>query len=58
MTTRYMRRFFNPRSIAVIGASERVPSLGGTVLGNLQAAGFPGELMAVNRRGGDTILEL
>ena len=58
MTTRYMRRFFDPRSIAVIGASERVPSLGGTVLGNLQAAGFPGELMVVNRHGGDTILDL
>lgn len=58
MTTRYMKRFFDPQSIVVIGASERVPSLGGTVLRNLQAAGFPGALMAVNRRGGDQILGL
>ncbi len=58
MTTRYMQRFFNPKSIAVIGASERNPSLGGTVLRNLQEAGFPGPLMVVNRRGGDTVLDL
>jgi acetyltransferase len=56
MTTRYMRRFFDPRSIAVIGASERSPSLGGTVLGNLLQGGFPGSLMAVNPRGGERIL--
>ena len=56
MTTRYMQRFFDPGSIAVIGASERSPSLGGTVLQNLLEAGFPGTLMAVNPRGGDRIL--
>ncbi|MEL7448207.1 MAG: GNAT family N-acetyltransferase [Pseudomonadota bacterium] len=52
MAIRYMERFFDPQSIAVIGASERANSLGGTVLSNLLNAGFPGILVAVNRRGG------
>ncbi len=56
MTTRYMKRFFDPSSIAVIGASERSPSLGETVLRNLLEGGFPGTLMAVNPRGGERIL--
>ena len=56
MTVRYMKRFFEPRSIAVIGASERKLSLGGTILRNLQASGFKGELLAVNPRGDDQLL--
>jgi acyl-CoA synthetase (NDP forming)/RimJ/RimL family protein N-acetyltransferase len=56
MTVRYMKRFFEPRSIAVIGASERELSLGGTVLRNLQASGFAGDLLAVNPRGADRVL--
>jgi len=55
MPTRYMDHFFSPRSIAVVGASERTWSLGGTVLSNLLAAGFEGDLMAVNPRGDDTV---
>jgi len=58
MPTRYMQRFFDPRSIAVIGASERDNSLGGTVLQNLLDAGYPGTLMAVNRHGDKSILGL
>ncbi|MDX1379542.1 MAG: CoA-binding protein, partial [Xanthomonadales bacterium] len=53
--TRYLERFFNPQSIAVIGASERPLSLGGVVLKNLRDAGFPGTVLAVNPRGGDTV---
>jgi acetyltransferase len=56
MTVRYMKRFFEPRSIAVIGASERKLSLGGTILRNLQASGFKGELLAVNPRGDNQLL--
>lgn len=48
MTTHYLRRFFNPGSIAVIGASERVGSLGARVFENLRQAGFKGRLYAVN----------
>jgi len=58
MPTRYMQRFFDPRSIAVVGASEREDSLGRTVLQNLIDAGFPGTLMAVNRHGDKQILGL
>lgn len=48
MTTHYLRHFFNPDSIAVIGASERPGSLGTMVFANLRAAGFKGQLHAVN----------
>ena len=50
-----MQRFFEPRSIAVIGASERQNSLGGAVLENLQEGGFAGRLIAVNPKGGATV---
>lgn len=39
-----------PRSVAVIGASDRQGSIGGAVLSNLVAAGFTGRLHAVNPR--------
>ncbi len=42
---------FEPRSIAVIGASEREGSLGRTVFKNLLDSGFAGRLDAVNRKG-------
>jgi len=37
-----------PRSVALVGASERAGSLGRTVLENLTAGGFDGPLYAVN----------
>jgi acyl-CoA synthetase (NDP forming)/GNAT superfamily N-acetyltransferase len=37
-----------PRSVAVVGASERPGSVGGAVLGNLAAGGFTGVLHAVH----------
>jgi acetyltransferase len=39
---------FRPRSIALIGASDRPASVGAKLLENLTAAGFPGPVMAVN----------
>ena len=39
---------FEPRSIAVIGATERHGAIGAVVLANLLAAGFAGWLVAVN----------
>ncbi len=50
-----MQRFFEPQSIAVIGASERQHSLGGVVLENLLAGEFEGQLFAVNPKGGTTV---
>ncbi|WP_299310497.1 GNAT family N-acetyltransferase [uncultured Halomonas sp.] len=51
MSTRFLRHFFEPRTIAVIGASEKPDSLGGLVIRNLQEAGFPGTIWAVNPKG-------
>ncbi|EPC04437.1 CoA-binding protein [Litchfieldella anticariensis FP35 = DSM 16096] len=51
MGTRFLRHFFEPRSLAVIGASEKPHSMGGLVIRNLQEAGFPGPVWAVNPKG-------
>ncbi len=55
MSTRYLKRFFKPKSIAVFGASEKENSMGGIVLQNLLDSGYKGPLMAVNKRGYDTV---
>lgn len=46
-----LARFFNPRAIAFVGASER-STWSITAFQNLQAIGFAGALHLVNRRGG------
>lgn len=51
MGTRFLRHFFEPRSLAVIGASEKPYSMGGLVIRNLQEAGYPGAVWAVNPKG-------
>jgi acetyltransferase len=48
VSTKYLKRFFQPRSIAVFGASEKEGNMGGIVLRNLQDSGFPGSRTAVN----------
>jgi acetyltransferase len=48
MTIRNLDALFRPRSVAVIGASERPGSIGRILLENLMA--FPGEVLAVNQR--------
>jgi acetyltransferase len=48
MTVRNLDAVFRPRSVAVIGASERPGSIGRILLENL--TGFPGEVFAVNQR--------
>ncbi|PMR75651.1 bifunctional acetate--CoA ligase family protein/GNAT family N-acetyltransferase [Billgrantia endophytica] len=55
MGTRFLRHFFEPRTIAVIGASEKPHSIGGLVIRNLQEAGFPGTIWAVNLKGYETV---
>ncbi len=51
MSTRHLRYFFRPKSIAVIGASARHENLGSVVLRNLIDSGYEGELFVVNQRG-------
>ncbi len=47
-TSHYLRGALAPRSIAVIGASERAGALGMHVFDNVLAGGFKGEIYAVN----------
>jgi acetyltransferase len=42
--------FFEPRSVAVIGASRDPSKVGGSVVANLRAAGFEGRIVLVNPR--------
>jgi acetyl coenzyme A synthetase (ADP forming)-like protein len=43
-----LKRFFEPRSIAVIGASRRRGTIGGEVFHNLLESGFPGPVYPVS----------
>lgn len=41
-------RFFAPRSVAMIGATDRERSMGGALMANMRRAGFAGQLWPVN----------
>src|SRR5580765_4839096 len=43
-----LRYFFSPASVAVVGATDRAGSVGGTVLKNLQTGTYKGRVYAVN----------
>jgi acyl-CoA synthetase (NDP forming) len=47
-TAAMIERLLRPRSIAVIGASDKPGSLGASVLGNLDRNGFAGEVYPIN----------
>jgi len=47
---RSLHHLLAPRSVAVVGASDRPGSVGGAVLRNLRAGGFTGAVYPVNRR--------
>ncbi len=48
MTIRHLDRLLEPRSVAVLGASDRPASVGATVWRNLRAGAFQGPVWAVN----------
>jgi acetyltransferase len=48
MSVRNLRQLFAPKSVALVGASERPGSVGATVLRNLLEGGFKGALYPVN----------
>ena len=48
MQNHYLEKLFNPRSIALIGASDKPLSLGTDLFTNLLAAGFSGKIYPVN----------
>lgn len=51
MSIRNLDILFAPRSIALIGASDRAGSVGDVLAGNLLAGGFKGELLFVSPKG-------
>lgn len=48
MAQHYLSALFSPRSIAVIGASNRPHSVGGVIFHNLLTGGYQGKLYAIN----------
>ena len=50
MSSRNLEHLFNPRSVAVIGASDRPHTVGATVMRNLLRGGFSGPIWPVNLR--------
>jgi acetyltransferase len=48
VSVRNLQQMFAPRSVALVGASEREGSVGATVLRNLLAGGFKGAIYPVN----------
>ena len=50
MTTRSLEYLFQPKSVALVGASARPGSLGRAVLDNLRGSGFQGRIDLVNPR--------
>ena len=48
MSVRNLDRLFAPKSVAIIGASERAHSVGATVLRNVVEGGFAGAIYPVN----------
>jgi acetyltransferase len=50
MSVRNLDKLFEPRSVALIGATQRPGSVGAVLVRNLHRARFGGELMLVNPR--------
>ena len=48
MGQHYLRMLFSPKSVAVIGASERANTVGGIVFRNMLGSGYTGLLYPVN----------
>jgi acetyltransferase len=48
MTVRNLEHLFNPKAVALIGASDQPSSVGGVVGRNLRDGGFTGPIMLVN----------
>lgn len=50
MGPHYLNHFFTPKSVAIVGASERPESVGYRILLNMQEAAFKGGLYPVNNK--------
>ncbi|TCJ16600.1 bifunctional acyl-CoA synthetase/GNAT family N-acetyltransferase [Parasulfuritortus cantonensis] len=56
MSQHYLHPLFNPRSVAVFGASAREDSVAGVIFKNMLAAGFNGQVYPINPKY-DTLLD-
>jgi len=50
MSTLNLHRLFNPKSVAVVGASEKEGSVGFSIMNNLVKTGFKGDIFPVNKK--------
>ena len=50
-----MDSFFNPKSVAIVGASANPDKLGYVVLNNAITSGYKGKLYPINPKGGDIL---
>lgn len=48
MSVHNLDKIFKPKSIAVVGASERQGSVGSAIMNNLTDGGFPGKIFPIN----------
>ena len=48
LRTHYLHPLLEPKSLAIIGASEKPGSIGHVILQNILTSGFKGQLWAVN----------
>ena len=49
MSTANLSKIFNPKAVAIIGASEKKGSVGDTIMRNILLNGFKGDIFPVNR---------
>jgi len=50
MISKRLNSFFNPKSIAIVGASDRASSWSKEIYANLKTLGFPGAIFPINPR--------
>jgi len=48
MSVENLDKIFQPKSIAVVGASERIGSVGAALMHNLIERGFSGHILPIN----------
>ena len=51
MTIRNLEQCFRPKSVAIVGASQRPQSVGAIVLQNIHSGDFGGAIYAINPSG-------
>ncbi len=53
MTSREIKYLFEPRGIAIVGASDKPGKIGGMILNNIRHSGYQGRIYPVNPAGGE-----